>query len=155
MLSIVSLLQNFFLLSSSMDKTVKLWHISRKECLCCFQHSEFVTSIAFHPRVRVVHMYFCYTAVMSLTCNSSRHSCVIERHCCTCSLEAHWYVIDAVVQYAAESLILTAEMLCTHVVLLRMCAYLSHQMANLFKGALCLSNSSSQQLFTLPCRGSL
>lgn len=44
-------LQNFFLLSSSMDKTVRLWHISRRECLCCFQHIDFVTAIAFHPRV--------------------------------------------------------------------------------------------------------
>lgn len=33
-----------------MDKTVRLWHISRKECLCCFQHSDFVTAIVFHPR---------------------------------------------------------------------------------------------------------
>uniref|UniRef100_H3CXG3 WD repeat-containing protein 44 n=1 Tax=Tetraodon nigroviridis TaxID=99883 RepID=H3CXG3_TETNG len=38
------------LLSSSMDKTVRLWHISRRECLCCFQHIDFVTAIAFHPR---------------------------------------------------------------------------------------------------------
>ena len=43
--------QNYFILSSSMDKTVRLWHISRKECLCCFQHIDFVTAIAFHPRV--------------------------------------------------------------------------------------------------------
>lgn len=42
--------QNNFLLSSSMDKTVRLWHISRSECLCCFKHSDFVTSIQFHPR---------------------------------------------------------------------------------------------------------
>ncbi|XP_039271162.2 WD repeat-containing protein 44-like isoform X1 [Styela clava] len=42
--------KNFFILSSSMDKTVRLWHISRKECLCCFQHIDFVTAIAFHPR---------------------------------------------------------------------------------------------------------
>ncbi|XP_051903404.1 WD repeat-containing protein 44 [Hippocampus zosterae] len=42
--------KNFFLLSSSMDKTVRLWHISRRECLCCFQHIDFVTAITFHPR---------------------------------------------------------------------------------------------------------
>ena len=42
--------QNNFLLSSSMDKTVRLWHVTREECLCCFQHSDFVTSIAFHPK---------------------------------------------------------------------------------------------------------
>ncbi|KAI5781438.1 WD40-repeat-containing domain protein [Geopyxis carbonaria] len=42
--------KNNFLLSSSMDKTVRLWHVSRKECLCSFQHSDFVTSIQFHPR---------------------------------------------------------------------------------------------------------
>lgn len=29
---------------------MRLWHISRPECLCCFQHSDFVTSIQFHPR---------------------------------------------------------------------------------------------------------
>jgi WD40 repeat protein len=45
-------LKNYFILSSSMDKTVRLWHISRKECLCCFQHIDFVTAIAFHPRVK-------------------------------------------------------------------------------------------------------
>ncbi|KAI9928231.1 hypothetical protein ASPWEDRAFT_38968 [Aspergillus wentii DTO 134E9] len=42
--------KNNFLLSSSMDRTVRLWHVSRAECLCCFQHSDFVTSIQFHPR---------------------------------------------------------------------------------------------------------
>lgn len=42
--------KNNFLLSSSMDKTVRLWHVSRKECLCAFQHTDFVTAIMFHPR---------------------------------------------------------------------------------------------------------
>jgi len=42
--------QNNFLLSSSMDKTVRLWHISREDCLCAFKHTDFVTSIQFHPR---------------------------------------------------------------------------------------------------------
>ncbi|OTB07931.1 hypothetical protein M426DRAFT_317434 [Hypoxylon sp. CI-4A] len=46
----ISWSKNNFLLSSSMDKTVRLWHISRPECLCTFKHKDFVTSIAFHPR---------------------------------------------------------------------------------------------------------
>ena len=46
----VSWSKNNFLLSSSMDKTVRLWHVTRQECLCVFKHSDFVTSIQFHPR---------------------------------------------------------------------------------------------------------
>lgn len=46
----VSWSRNNFILSSSMDKTVRLWHISSPNCLCCFQHVDFVTAIAFHPR---------------------------------------------------------------------------------------------------------
>lgn len=42
--------KNNFLLSSSMDKTVRLWHITRNECLCTFKHKDFVTRLAFHPR---------------------------------------------------------------------------------------------------------
>ena len=42
--------KNNFLLSSSMDKTVRLHHVSREECLCAFKHNDFVTSIQFHPR---------------------------------------------------------------------------------------------------------
>ncbi|KAJ8309810.1 hypothetical protein KUTeg_011675 [Tegillarca granosa] len=38
----VSWSKNDFILSSSMDKTVRLWHISRRECLCTFQHLIFV-----------------------------------------------------------------------------------------------------------------
>lgn len=41
--------KNNFLLSSSMDKTVRLWHTSRNDCLCTFPHKDLVTSIAFHP----------------------------------------------------------------------------------------------------------
>lgn len=32
-----------------MDRTVRLWHVTRPECLCCFKHGDFVTSIQFHP----------------------------------------------------------------------------------------------------------
>jgi len=46
----ISWSNNFFILTSSMDKTVRLWHVSRKECLCVFQHIDFVTAIGFHPR---------------------------------------------------------------------------------------------------------
>ncbi|KAF2838120.1 WD40 repeat-like protein, partial [Patellaria atrata CBS 101060] len=42
--------KNNFLLSSSMDKTVRLWHVTRAECLCTFKHTDFVPSIQFHPK---------------------------------------------------------------------------------------------------------
>ncbi len=45
----VSWSKNNFLLSTSMDKTVRLWHVSRKECLCTFRHKELVSKVAFHP----------------------------------------------------------------------------------------------------------
>ena len=42
--------KNNFLLTSSMDRTVRLWHVSRTECLCTFKHNDFVPSISFHPK---------------------------------------------------------------------------------------------------------
>jgi WD40 repeat protein len=42
--------KNNFLLSASADKTVRLWHTSRVECLCTFKHTEHVHSVQFHPR---------------------------------------------------------------------------------------------------------
>lgn len=41
--------KNNFLMSSSMDKTVRLWHLKRSESIAAFLHPDFVTSIAFHP----------------------------------------------------------------------------------------------------------
>lgn len=41
--------KNNFLLSTGMDKTVRLWHLSRDECLCHFKHKDVVTKVAFHP----------------------------------------------------------------------------------------------------------
>ncbi|XP_077241712.1 uncharacterized protein LOC143882153 [Tasmannia lanceolata] len=38
-----------YLLSSSMDKTVRLWHMSSNSCLKTFSHSDFVTCIQFNP----------------------------------------------------------------------------------------------------------
>ncbi|KAJ0808906.1 putative transcription factor WD40-like family [Helianthus annuus] len=38
-----------FLLSSSMDKTVRLWNIETKNCLKQFAHSDYVTCIQFNP----------------------------------------------------------------------------------------------------------
>ncbi|GAM88898.1 hypothetical protein ANO11243_069320 [Dothideomycetidae sp. 11243] len=42
--------KNNFLISSSMDKTVRLWHISRPQCLCTFKHTDYVPTICFHPK---------------------------------------------------------------------------------------------------------
>ncbi|KAJ1676968.1 WD repeat-containing protein 44, partial [Spiromyces aspiralis] len=41
--------KNGFLLSASMDRTVRLWHPKRADCLSVFKHKDFVTSVAFHP----------------------------------------------------------------------------------------------------------
>ncbi|CAH6720196.1 WD repeat-containing protein [[Candida] jaroonii] len=41
--------KNNFLVSGSMDKTVKLWHIDRSSALATFQHEDFVTTVKFHP----------------------------------------------------------------------------------------------------------
>ncbi|URD81430.1 WD-40 repeat family protein [Musa troglodytarum] len=38
-----------YLLSSSMDKTVRLWHMSSNSCLKIFTHSDYVTCIQFNP----------------------------------------------------------------------------------------------------------
>lgn len=38
-----------YLLSSSMDKTVRLWHLSSNSCLKVFSHSDYVTCIQFNP----------------------------------------------------------------------------------------------------------
>ncbi|KAL3229176.1 hypothetical protein RNJ44_02263 [Nakaseomyces bracarensis] len=41
--------KNSFLLSGSMDKTVKLWHPLKKKSLKTFVHPDFVTCVKFHP----------------------------------------------------------------------------------------------------------
>ncbi|KAG8082756.1 hypothetical protein GUJ93_ZPchr0014g47215 [Zizania palustris] len=38
-----------YLLSSSMDKTVRLWHMASTSCLKTFSHSDYVTCIQFNP----------------------------------------------------------------------------------------------------------
>ncbi|VDP76524.1 unnamed protein product [Echinostoma caproni] len=42
--------KNLFLLATSMDHQVRLWHISRRECLCLFNHNDTVPTIVFHPK---------------------------------------------------------------------------------------------------------
>ncbi|VEL23596.1 unnamed protein product [Protopolystoma xenopodis] len=42
--------KNLFLLATSMDRQVRLWHISRRECLCVFSHHDTVPTIVFHPK---------------------------------------------------------------------------------------------------------
>ena len=38
-----------FLVSGSMDRTVRLWHLSLEKSVFAFKHADFVTSVAFHP----------------------------------------------------------------------------------------------------------
>lgn len=41
--------KNNFLLTGSMDRTAKLWHVERPQCLDTFEHDDFVTTVNFHP----------------------------------------------------------------------------------------------------------
>lgn len=41
--------RNNFLCSASIDNTVRVYHISRKEVLCVFVHKEPITGVRFHP----------------------------------------------------------------------------------------------------------
>lgn len=38
-----------FILTASLDKCVRLWHVSQPDCLREFWHTDFVTSVQFHP----------------------------------------------------------------------------------------------------------
>ncbi|KAF8061942.1 SPAC3H5.08c [Scenedesmus sp. PABB004] len=38
-----------FVLTASLDKSARLWHVSQPGCLRTFWHSDFVTSVQFHP----------------------------------------------------------------------------------------------------------
>ncbi|CAK7272936.1 hypothetical protein SEPCBS119000_005387 [Sporothrix epigloea] len=58
--------KNNFLLSTSMDKTVRLWHTSRKECLCTFKHKELVSKVAFHPKDDRFFLAGCLDATLRL-----------------------------------------------------------------------------------------
>jgi WD40 repeat protein len=42
--------KNEFLLTASVDKTVRLWHPSTSRCLRRLDHLDFVTSVTFHPQ---------------------------------------------------------------------------------------------------------
>lgn len=41
--------KNDFLITGSMDKLVKIWHLEKKQSLKTFIHSDFVTGVKFHP----------------------------------------------------------------------------------------------------------
>ncbi|GLT68131.1 hypothetical protein SLA2020_403890, partial [Shorea laevis] len=43
------MVQSQLLLSSSMDKTVRLWDLESKSCLKLFAHNDYVTCIHFNP----------------------------------------------------------------------------------------------------------
>jgi len=46
----ISWSRDLFLISASSDKTVRLWHIYKQDCLCCFVHKSIISSICFHPK---------------------------------------------------------------------------------------------------------
>lgn len=51
---------HLFLLSSSLDGSVRLWSISSNDCLCSFEHDEAVTSVTFHPLEHHLFLSGCF-----------------------------------------------------------------------------------------------
>ena len=49
-----------FLLSASMDGTVRLWHVSKGSCVAKFSHAKAVTAVHFHPQQQDVMVTGCY-----------------------------------------------------------------------------------------------
>lgn len=43
--------KSLFILSASVDKTVRLWHVTKQECLGKFNHPDLLTSVEFHPEM--------------------------------------------------------------------------------------------------------
>eukprot|EP00871_Galdieria_phlegrea_P002129 jgi/Galph1/2917/GphlegSOOS_G1579.1 len=58
--------KNGFLLSASMDGTVKLWHVSAANCLRTFEHSDFVTCVCFHPEDERIFLSGCVDETLRL-----------------------------------------------------------------------------------------
>lgn len=56
----ISWSRNDFLLSASLDKTVRLWHTTQASCLHCFQHADTVTSVDFHPLLEHFFLSGCF-----------------------------------------------------------------------------------------------
>lgn len=52
--------RNDFLLSASLDKSVRLWHTTQRNCLHCFHHAETVTSVDFHPLLEHFFLSGCF-----------------------------------------------------------------------------------------------
>ncbi len=57
-----------FLLSSSKDMTVRLWHVTQPQCLHIFQHSEIVTSVHFHPTHEHFFLTGCFDKKVCRVC---------------------------------------------------------------------------------------
>jgi len=49
-----------FVLSASMDKTVRLWHVTTNDCLHVFAHHHVVTSVDFHPTIDTCFLTGCF-----------------------------------------------------------------------------------------------
>ena len=74
-----------FLLSASMDATVKLWHTSTSVCLRTYQHSDFVTSVQFVPSDDTMFLtgrpFSCLLAALLFPLKPSPARGLTSKHC--------------------------------------------------------------------------
>mmetsp|Transcript_43042 Transcript_43042/g.168490 ORF Transcript_43042/g.168490 Transcript_43042/m.168490 type:complete len:379 (-) Transcript_43042:2649-3785(-) len=87
-----------FLLTASMDTTVRLWHSARGECLRIFKHGDVVSSVVFHPCDNITFLTGCFNGKLQMWSMVQSSS--------VCSANAEDYISSAAISNDGQSAII-------------------------------------------------
>ncbi|KAJ8908808.1 hypothetical protein NDN08_005512 [Rhodosorus marinus] len=86
-----------FLLTASMDTTVRLWHSARGECLRIFKHGDVVSSVVFHPCDNITFLTGCFNGKLQMWSMVQSSS--------VCAANAEDYISSAAISNDGQSAI--------------------------------------------------